>query len=96
MRRVILFGSLVRGPAGPRSDADLLVVVATSAHREPRDRVPEMRAALRPLPCPADLIVLRSEELQDPEASIGVVREALRSGIDLLGPADAAHEADRA
>ena len=86
-RRVILFGSLVAGIPTPRSDADLLVVVATSAHREPRDRVPDVLRALRPLPCPVDVFVLTSQELErhasedDP-----LVREALSHGRDLLPP----------
>ena len=42
LRRVILFGSLVAGIPTPRSDADLLVVLSESDHREPRDRVPEV------------------------------------------------------
>lgn len=85
LRRVILFGSLVAGIPTPRSDADLVVVLSESDQREPRDRVPEVRRALMPLPCPVDLFVLTSEEL-DRHAREGhpLVREALAHGRDLL------------
>jgi predicted nucleotidyltransferase len=53
----------VAGVPTPRSDADLLVILSESNHPEPRDRVPEVLRALRPLPCPVDLFVLTSEEL---------------------------------
>jgi predicted nucleotidyltransferase len=85
LRRIILFGSLVAGIPTPRSDADLLVVLAESDHREPRDRVPEVRRALRPLPCPVDLFVLTSEELdQHTREGHPLVREARERGRDLL------------
>jgi len=85
LRRVILFGSLVAGIPTPRSDADLLVVLSESDHQEPRDRVSEVLRALMPLPCPVDLFVLTSEEL-DRHAREGhpLVREAREHGRDLL------------
>jgi predicted nucleotidyltransferase len=85
LQRVILFGSLAHGVPTVRSDADLLVVVATSEHREPRDRVPEVLRALSPLPCPVDLFVLTIGEVER-GASEGqpLVREALSHGRDLL------------
>ena len=84
-QRVVLFGSLVAGIPTPRSDADLLVVVDTSVHREPRDRVPEVLRALSPLPCPVDVFVLTAQELER-HASDGdpLLREALGHGRDLL------------
>lgn len=85
LRRVILFGSLVAGIPTPRSDADLLVVLSESEHRTPRDRVPEVRRALMPLPCPVDLFVLTSEELdQQTREGHPLVREARERGRDLL------------
>jgi predicted nucleotidyltransferase len=83
--RVILFGSLVAGIPTPRSDADLLVVLSESPHAEPRDRVSEVRRALMPLPCPVDLFVLTSDEL-DRYRREGhpLVREACEHGRDLL------------
>jgi len=85
LRRVILFGSLVEGIPTPRSDADLLVILAESEYREPRDRVPTMMRALMPLPCPIDLIVLTDEELERHRSEGNpLVREALDHGRDLL------------
>src|SRR5262249_11728849 len=85
IRRVILFGSLVSGIPTPRSDADLLVIVERSPHDEPRDRVPEVLRALSPLPCPVDLFVLTSDELERFRAEGSpFVRVALESGEDLL------------
>jgi predicted nucleotidyltransferase len=85
VRRAVLFGSLARGVPTPQSDADLLIVVETSQHAQPRDRVPELLGAMSPLPCPIDMFVLTSDEVDaahkrgDP-----LVREALAAGIDLL------------
>jgi predicted nucleotidyltransferase len=85
IERVILFGSLASGIPTPRSDADLLVVVAESPHPEPRDRVPEVIRALAPLPCPVDLFVLTAAELErHTHEGNAVVREALAHGRDLL------------
>lgn len=85
LRRVILFGSLVAGIPTPRSDADLLVVLSESDHRESRDRVPEVLRALLPLPCPVDLFVLTSEELdRGRRDGHPPVRQALEHGRDLL------------
>lgn len=85
IRRVILFGSLASGTPTPRSDADLLVIVANSPHAEPRDRVPEILRALVPLPCPVDLLVLTSEEFdRSGEAGLALGRTIRETGIDLL------------
>lgn len=85
VRRVILFGSLVAGIPTPRSDADLLVVVGESEHREPRDRVPEVLRALMPLPSPVDLFVLTAQEIeQHAREGNPLLREALTHGRDLL------------
>ena len=84
IRRVILFGSLVSGIPTPRSDADIVIEVATSPHAEPRDRIPEMLRAFRPLPCPLDLFVFTTEEIARFGEEPSVLRLALRCGLDLL------------
>jgi uncharacterized protein len=85
IRRIVLFGSLAAGTPTPHSDADLLVVVASSEHAQMRDRLPEMLKALSPLPCPLDLFVLTAEELEAARRQDApLVREALANGIDLL------------
>jgi predicted nucleotidyltransferase len=82
---MLLFGSLQTGGATPRSDADILVVLYGSEHREPRERIPDILRAMAPLPCPVDLFVLTAAELdraqqeRDPVALL-----ALNSGLDLL------------
>jgi uncharacterized protein len=85
IRRVILFGSLATGTPTPRSDADLLVVLDSSPHQHPRERVPEILRALSPLPCPVDLFVLTSDEMErfGREGS-PLIRVALETGRDLL------------
>jgi hypothetical protein len=63
----------------------LLVVLSESHHAEPRDRVPAVRRALMPLPCPVDLFVLTSEELERyRREGHSLVREASEHGRDLL------------
>lgn len=64
IRRIVLFGSIANGVPTPRSDADLLIEVSRSDHGESRDRIPEVLRALAPLPCPVDLFVLTSEEIE--------------------------------
>lgn len=82
--RVILFGSLVSGTPTPRSDADLLIVVARSQHARGADRVPELLRALSPLPCPVDLFVVTTDELDRAQHEQSpLVREALAAGLDL-------------
>lgn len=90
IQRVRLFGSLAAGTPTPRSDADLLVVLAASPHATPADRLPEMLRALSPLPCPVDLFVLTREEFDSARARASpLIREALAHGIDLLSPDEA-------
>lgn len=84
IRRVILFGSLVRGIPTPASDADLAVVLASGAARR-RDRIPELLRLLSPAPLPLDLHPYTEEEWDraleqgDPVAGL-----AEREGLDLL------------
>lgn len=86
IQRVLLFGSLVSGTPTPRSDADLVVEVASSPHSQPRDRVPEVLRALGDVPCPLDLYVYAADELAGlAEAGDPLVTTALRQGRDLLG-----------
>jgi predicted nucleotidyltransferase len=86
IRRVILFGSMVTGIPTPRSDADILVVVESISARNPADRVPEVLEAMRPLPCPIDLFVYTTDEIESlaREDGSAVVRLALEHGRDLL------------
>ena len=85
IRRIILFGSHVRGIPTPRSDADLLVEVAASDDADPRDRALAVLRAMAPRVCPIDLFVYTTAELETLEAERSpLVLTALRDGIDLL------------
>ena len=85
IRRILLFGSYVNGIPTPRSDADLLIEVTTSALADPRDRAAAILRHMAPRPCPIDLFVYTSAELDALQAEGSpLVRAALRDGIDLL------------
>ena len=85
IRRIVLFGSFASGIPTPRSDADLLIVVAQSVQTEPSSRIPDALGWLEPLPCPLDLFVLTEDEIQRLEAQGSpVLREARENGIELL------------
>jgi len=84
IRRVILFGSLAHGTATPRSDADLIVVVAHSPQRHCRDRIPGVLEALGELPCPVDLFVLTIDELQRArQRGLPLAQEGLDCGLEI-------------
>jgi len=88
IRRILLFGSHANGIPTPRSDADVLVEVAWSAHEDPRERAVDVLRAMAPRPCPLDLIVYTTAELRELEAARApLVMTALRDGIDLLDQA---------
>ncbi len=96
IERVVLFGSVVTGTPTPSSDADLLVVVRSSAHARRRDRIPEMLRALAPLPCPVDLFVLTVDEVaRAGREGAPLVRTALRTGVDLIDGAPRVAESPR-
>lgn len=85
IQRVLLFGSLVSGIPTPRSDADLVVEVASSPHSQPRDRVPEVLRALGDVPCPVDLHVYAADELANlAQSGDPLVTTVLNQGRDLL------------
>lgn len=54
-QRVILFGSYAKGTAGEDSDLDFLVVVPALVRR--REEMVRLRALLRPLGIPVDVLV---------------------------------------
>jgi predicted nucleotidyltransferase len=65
---VWLFGSLARGDATPRSDADLLIVVDRD-DRRPMDRAPEFLRLLAGVGRPVDVVVVTAGEWQAREGS---------------------------
>ena len=77
--RVILFGSLARGDAGPHSDIDLLVVL--SEVEDKRQTAIRIRQALADLPVAKDVFVTTPQEIHQRGHLVGsVLRPALREG----------------
>lgn len=69
--KIVLFGSLGRGEAGPDSDVDLLVILRRIArHHEARVAI---RRALADLPVAKDIIVATPEEIERSERRIGSI-----------------------
>jgi predicted nucleotidyltransferase len=83
LARIWLVGSFARGGAGPRSDLDLVAVVADT-ECPPRDRA----ARYAPVhPRAVDLTVYTQAELDGFGAKPpSLLRAALEHGIDLLAP----------
>jgi predicted nucleotidyltransferase len=84
VREVWLFGSLARGTATPRSDADLLIVVDEDGRR-PMDRLPEFLRLLEGAGRPVDVLVLTRAEW-DAREGTALHREVDSRGIRLHPP----------
>ena len=77
--RVVVFGSVGRGEAGPGSDLDLLVVLPEVADK--RVARVEARRALADLAVPKDVVVTTPDEIDRRGWIVGtVLREALLNG----------------
>jgi len=76
---IILFGSHARGQAGPESDVDLLVVMPVPGSK--RAKQLEIRAAVRDVHVPKDIIVSRPEEFEWRKDTVGTIEHpATREG----------------
>ncbi len=76
---VILFGSCVRGDAGPDSDVDLLVVMPVEGSR--REKAIEIRVALHDIRVAKDIIVTTPEDFERRKEIPGTIeRPAAREG----------------
>ena len=62
VRRVLLFGSMARGTADRRSDADVAIILKED-HRRPLDRIPEFLRYFIEAPMPVDVLVYTEDEL---------------------------------
>lgn len=83
VREVYLFGSLARGEACPGSDADVLVVLAESAHSFAQ-RAPAYRLDVSGLSC--DVLAYTATEIESMMAGGNpLVTGVLREGIRLAG-----------
>ena len=80
--RVIVFGSLARGEAGPDSDIDLLVVMPLRGSR--RQTAVELLRALADFPVSTEVVVLTPEELEASRDLVGTIAyPAVREGRTL-------------
>ena len=83
--RVILFGSYARGDAGADSDLDFLVIEPAVGSR--RAETVRLRAALRPLRVPVDVLVVTEDQVRELGHIPGtVLHAALREGRVLHDP----------
>ena len=77
--RIVLFGSTVRGQAGPDSDLDLLVVMPDGTHR--RQTAQYLYGHIEGVRIPYDIIVATSTDLAEYGQTQGLVyRDVLREG----------------
>ena len=77
--QIILFGSHVRGTAGPDSDVDLLVVMPFTGSK--RAKQLEMRMALHDISLSKDIILVTPDEVARRRDIVGtIIRPALREG----------------
>jgi predicted nucleotidyltransferase len=80
--RIVLFGSQVRGDAGPESDIDLLVVMPSVD--SVRTVTAEMQARLRGIPMSVDLTVTTPDRVERYGTLVGtILRPALLEGATL-------------
>jgi len=78
-RRIVLFGSAVRGQMGPDSDLDLLVIVRGPIHR--RTLAQEIYRNLHGIPLPVDVVVATEQDIERYGDKVGtILRPALREG----------------
>ncbi len=80
---VILFGSLVHGDYGPRSDADLLIILASDERRR-IDRIPEFLHSFSEVIIPVDVFPLTTHELQQEVVSDNLhIKRILKEGMEI-------------
>lgn len=82
IERMILFGSHARGEAHRYSDIDLIVVSRSFGRRNAVDRAYPLRLAWD-LSYPVDLLCYTPEEFHSLARRGGLVREALKEGIEV-------------
>jgi predicted nucleotidyltransferase len=91
--RIVIFGSVARGDAGPDSDLDLFVEMESDLR--PIDRCVEVRRALRDVDIPMDIFIYTPAEVEARRGRIGnllsyveregkVIYERGKRGLDRL------------
>ena len=79
-RKVILFGSYVRGKIHSNSDLDVLVVTGDEIEN-PRKESVRIRRALRGIVMSIDIIVVQEREFEELAGMPGLIyKEAIRTG----------------
>lgn len=79
-RKVILFGSYVRGSMNINSDLDVLVI-AGGKIENPRKESTRIRRALKGILMPMDILVVQEDTLKEIVDMPGLIyREAIRNG----------------
>ena len=85
VQSIVLFGSMVRGDASPRSDADLMILLRSGEGRW-LDRVPTYGRAFEGLGLDVDVFPVTREERQlGLESGTGFAQEILRTHELLWG-----------
>jgi len=80
-RKVILFGSVARGEAGPDSDLDLLLLLEDDA--DWLEASVRARVALRPRDWSLDIVPMKLEHFEARRSALA--REVAREGVVLYG-----------
>ena len=81
-RRIILFGSAVRGTMGPASDIDLLVVMPDGTHR--RHAATQIYKSLRGIGVPKDVVVVTESDVAEYDHNPSLIlKPALEEGREL-------------
>jgi len=81
-KKIILFGSAVRGEMGPNSDMDLLVVIPSGGHR--RKAAQKIYRHLIGMGFATDIVVVTEGDMEEFRNHIGmVIRPALEEGREL-------------
>ncbi|MEX0746525.1 MAG: nucleotidyltransferase domain-containing protein [Rhodothermales bacterium] len=80
--RIILFGSIARGQAGPESDVDLLIVMPEGTHE--RRTAMKLYEQIRGVGRPFELLVVTPDTLQRYKDNPGLIyKKILREGKEV-------------
>lgn len=78
-KKIILFGSAIRGEMGPDSDLDLLIIIPSGGHRRKTAQI--IYRKLIGVGFAADIIVVTEDDIEKFGDNIGmVIRPALQEG----------------
>lgn len=79
-KKLILFGSYVRGPVGVNSDLDVLVVTGDEVEN-PRRESYRIRRSLKDILMPMDILVVSENRLMELSGAPGLIyREVIKTG----------------